>query len=306
MRDLPWLVLLEALFFVNLGWFYTGCFRSSGLRAEPLRFTLLASAGNFVNLVSKSSGFGALALFLAEGRRRGDSRPRIILAFGASYALGEVAFLVVLCIAAAALYLNGTLTLAEGAAIGVVLALMAATGAGLVAALRSRGTLQRLYLFAQTPRVLISRLLRRTAAPDEEQAMRSATEVFEAVQLILQRRRGFALPFLSALGVELMSALFLWFSADLLGIPLSPENALAGYAISLVFTILSVTPGGLGFAESSLIVFLGTTGLQRQDAIALTLVYRLFTYWLPLAIGALSLLFLQWRDVRSEPHKLPK
>jgi uncharacterized protein (TIRG00374 family) len=103
----------------------------------------------------------------------------------------------------------------------------------------------------------------------------------------------FVLPFGHALLVELLSALSLFFVAHSLGIPLSFNLALAGYALSLLFTLLSITPAGLGFVEASLVVFLTSTGMSSTQAIAVTIGFRLFDFWLPVAIGGLSLLTLR-------------
>jgi uncharacterized protein (TIRG00374 family) len=75
--------------------------------------------------------------------------------------------------------------------------------------------------------------------------------------------------------------------------------ALAGYAIALLFTIVSVTPAGLGFVEVSLSVFFVSFGVSRANALAITMAYRFFEFWLPIVAGSLSLFILRLRDARQ-------
>lgn len=50
--------------------------------------------------------------------------------------------------------------------------------------------------------------------------------------------------------------------------------------------MLSLVPGGVGVAEGGLVVVLALHGLPLADATALTLLFRLCTLWLGLALGA--------------------
>ena len=61
------------------------------------------------------------------------------------------------------------------------------------------------------------------------------------------------------------------------------------FLVSLLFSFVAFTPAGLGFVEASLAVILISFGVDQASAIAIALVFRLFDFWLPVAIGALSL-----------------
>ncbi len=77
---------------------------------------------------------------------------------------------------------------------------------------------------------------------------------------------------LQALGVSvpLLTVAAVYFGAEALG-------ALGG------------TPGGLGLLDSSLVAGLATAGVVAGSAIAAVLIFRLLTFWLPTAPGALAL-----------------
>jgi undecaprenyl-diphosphatase len=56
------------------------------------------------------------------------------------------------------------------------------------------------------------------------------------------------------------------------------------------------SPGGLGAIEAALIAGLTGVGMQAGPAVSAVLLYRLATYWLPVAPGWLAWRVLQRRD----------
>jgi uncharacterized protein (TIRG00374 family) len=289
---------VEVLFVVNLALFYTATFRATGVRAEPRRFLLLTSASHFVNLASKTGGLGGIALYLQESRRTGDSPVRASAAYMIAYALGYAAFFVVLILALVLLYARGSLKPIEVGASAVILCIIAAVGTAMASGLRSQESLERLYLLATRPLNFVARLLRRQPFVDSEAAHKTTTEIYEAVTYVRQHPRRYVLPAFHALAVELLSAAILYLMALSQRANIGIEAALAAYAISLLFSMIAITPSGLGFVEASLSVLLVSFGMSTQPAIAAALEYRLFEFWLPVLLGALSVLAL--RHVRPE------
>jgi len=289
---------VEVLFVVNLALFYTTTFRATGVHADPRRFLLLTSASHLVNLASKTGGLGGIALYLQESRRTGQSAVRVSAAYIIAYALGYAAFFVVLILALALLYARGSLKPVEVAASAVILCIIVGVGAGIASSLRSQESLERLYLVAARPLNVAARLLRRQPFVNSEAAHKTTTELYEAVTHVRRHPGRYALPAFHALGVELLSAGILYLMALSQRANIGFEAALAAYAISLLFSMIAITPSGLGFVEASLSVLLVSFGMSAHPAIAAALEYRLFEFWLPVLLGALSLLIL--RSVQPE------
>lgn len=63
---------------------------------------------------------------------------------------------------------------------------------------------------------------------------------------------------------------------------------LLAYASATLLGLIPVTPGGLGFVEAGLTGTLVLAGISATDAIGIALVYRLFSFWLPLPAGLLA------------------
>lgn len=60
---------------------------------------------------------------------------------------------------------------------------------------------------------------------------------------------------------------------------------LAGYLSCLLFTIISITPQGIGVAEAAMIATLHSFNLSVSEAAVITLAFRGLLYWLPLFAG---------------------
>ena len=68
---------------------------------------------------------------------------------------------------------------------------------------------------------------------------------------------------------------------------------LLAYVLSLALALVPITPGGLGFVEAGLTSILVLAGVDSDQAVIATLLYRLVSFWLPIPLGALA--WAGWR-----------
>jgi len=297
-RGASWPYLLaaaavEALFVLNLALFMTSTFRASGIPADLRRFLPLSLAAHLVNLVSKTGGLGGIALYVREARRSGYSGHRASAAYLVQHFLGYAAYFLVLIIALVLLYVRGSLHPVEVIASAVIIAVSAAIVVVGWLAVRRAERLERLVLFAARPVNAIARRFGRPALITEDGTKEMAAEMHEAAGDVLHHRARYLVPFGCALMVEFLSAGLLLFVALALHAHITFTTALAVYAISLLFAMIAVTPAGLGFVEASLSVLLVSFGLDTPHAIAVTLAFRFFDFWVPMLLGAVSLYLLR-------------
>lgn len=66
-----------------------------------------------------------------------------------------------------------------------------------------------------------------------------------------------------------------------------PAEVLLAFVVAQALAFIPITPGGLGFVDAGLTALLVAAGIPTQTAIIGTLLYRLFSFWLPIPIGAL-------------------
>jgi uncharacterized protein (TIRG00374 family) len=80
---------------------------------------------------------------------------------------------------------------------------------------------------------------------------------------------------------------FLALEASLLavGADIDPLLVLLSYVTAATLSMIPITPGGLGFVEAGLTGVLTLAGATPDEAVLATLLYRLFSYWLPIPVG---------------------
>jgi phosphatidylglycerol lysyltransferase len=88
--------------------------------------------------------------------------------------------------------------------------------------------------------------------------------------------------------IEFSGILHLYIAMLALGVAPSLEAAFVGYVVSAILLITSPLLRGLGVIELSLTYILTRYGYSPSQALAITLLYRIFEFWLPLAAGLLA------------------
>ncbi len=99
--------------------------------------------------------------------------------------------------------------------------------------------------------------------------------------------RQFLLTIITSTVIEFVGIAQVYIAMIALGLTPSLPAALMGYIISVVFLIISPFLRGLGPVEVSMTYILIQFGFSSVEAIAVTLLYRFFEFWLPLVAGAL-------------------
>jgi uncharacterized protein (TIRG00374 family) len=198
--------------------------------------------------------------------------------------LGELAFAVTLLAAIVVVAADGHLSRDEVVATAVFVAYFAGRLALLVAATRSRQAIRRLYAL---PRRLAARL-RAISAPASEHATSAADDLFDALALVRARPLASAPALVHALLVEVLGVAMLWSVMRAVGLHLSPAVAFVAYAVSVLFTIVGVLPGGLGFVEVTMGAVFVSFGASAASAAAGVVLYRVLELWLPALVGAVA------------------
>lgn len=93
------------------------------------------------------------------------------------------------------------------------------------------------------------------------------------------------------LGAWAAQGLATWLICRELGLAIDPLLATGFYALAMVGGALSMLPAGLGGTEALLTGLLVLQGASLATAVGITVLVRLLTLWLAVAIGALALLY---------------
>lgn len=281
--------IVEAAYLLNQGLFMALTFRAARLPAPIRRFIPLALASHFVNLVSKTGGMGGIALYTRESRSATYSAHEASAAYLMQHFLGYAAYFFALVTTLALLYVRGSLKPVEVVASAVVIAITVGLAVAGWLAVRRADRLERIILVAAAPVNAVARRFGRPRVVAVERAHEMAGELHTTMRDVLARPNRYAGPFALALLVEVLSAALLFLVAMALHADISFPTALAVYTISLLFSMIAITPAGIGFVEASMTFLLVSFGLDTPHAVAVTVAFRFFDLWIPIAFGAVSL-----------------
>lgn len=88
--------------------------------------------------------------------------------------------------------------------------------------------------------------------------------------------------------IDLTGILHLYIAMRVMGAEGSWKIALVGYVIATLLLVISPFLRGIGAIEFSLTLILKHYGFPTSEAFAITIIYRLFEFWIPIAAGIVS------------------
>ena len=292
-----WFILIAVL--IQLAWLFVAglifqaLYRALGMEDTVYRFSLLAAAAVFVNIVTPSAGVGGVAVFISEARRSGQSVGKVTVANMLYLFLDYLVFLFVLALGLIVLSRRNDLGPTELAASGVMFAIAAGLGLMLYLGARSAQTLgNALATIARLINRLLNPVLHR-AYLSETRAHEFAHEMADDLKSLPEKVHTLSMPFFYSLlsKVLLMCILLSVFLA--FQVPFTVGTIIGGFAISYLFLVVSPTPSGVGIVEGIMPLALSSLRVPWSEAVIITLAYRGITFWLPLGAGAVAFRMLE-------------
>ena len=284
-----WIVLalvVQGAWLVNQTAQYRAAYRVVGLD-QPYRTLLpLVLASTFLNVVAPSAGISGLAVFVDDARKRGVSTARVTLAGVLYIVFDYIAFSIVLTLGLLALFRRNDLHASELVASGILFGVALILISIILLGMSSAAELERALAWGAR---LVNRIVRIILHRDylsETLAHQFASEAAEGLETLRrQPRGGWLFPIALALSSKalLITLLFLIFLA--FDQPFSVGAITAVFSLGYLFTIVSPTPLGIGVAEGAMVLTLTSLRVPIEAAVVITLAYRGFTVWLPLAYG---------------------
>lgn len=99
----------------------------------------------------------------------------------------------------------------------------------------------------------------------------------------------------ASIGLTLCNVASLYGCVLALQLPVSFIQVLIAFTLGIGLGTVTPTPGGLGGVEAGLVAGLVAYHVHGADALAAVLAYRLISYWLALAVGALAFVIAERR-----------
>lgn len=251
-------------------------------------------ASIFLKAVVPSGGVSSLAVMVDDAAKRGQSSARATEGALLVLAADLATMVPLLLYGLHYLALRGALQTYQ--VIGVVIFMIFTAGLGAM-----------LFLARQQPRVLhdmlyavqqgvnrVAAWLRRRPFLPENWASKNAAEFTGAAEGIASHPRQVARTLALALFVHLLDVAAVYAIFLAYGHAVGVGAAIVGFAMDVVFSVVTFIPHGLGVAEGVITMAFVSLGVPTGKALVVALAFRGLNVWLPLAIG-----FLFLHQVRS-------
>jgi len=280
------ILILEALAIINRGAYYHALYDFFGIRDKLRRFILLALSSNFANLAIPSAGLSGVAVFVAEAQKHGMSKPKATFVNIFGFMLYFGVFLFVLLFGLFYLLFNHQLleyqVITAAIMFGMVLFLILI----MVAAIEEAARLKKLFkLFAAVANFFTRNIFNRGNIIKRLDVHLVSQDVNKGIEIVERKYRVLWLPIFHVVLMESIEIMILYYLFLAFGYAIYPGVLLTVYAISVLFSVISVTPSGIGFVEAAMIVVLTSLKVPVELAAVVTLSYRLLTFWIPFVLG---------------------
>jgi uncharacterized membrane protein YbhN (UPF0104 family) len=286
-----WLVValgLQLLWFWNQALLYRTIYDVLGLPVRTVRLLPIVLASNFLNFVTPSASLGAVALFLDDARQRGLDPGRVALASVVRLVLNLVWFGLLLSFSLVVLAVRMELLAEYVLAASLLLAAAALVIGGLVLAAVWPDHLAGLLGWGGGLIDHLGGALLHRDLLAEDRARRFGMQFGQAAAVLWAGRRRLPRPWLhvmlfDALQLGVLYAMLRAFPDG--GAALSPVTLVVVFTLGVLFSVVAVTPQGLGMVEVTLLGAFTMVGLPMGRAAVVVLAYRGFSFWAPLLVG---------------------
>lgn len=302
--DWRWLVAavgVQLIWLVNIAAALQSTYNLVGIRERLRHLVPLTTAATLVNVIAPSYGLGALAVLIADGRRRGKPIAKVSTAAILYLVYDYLGFMVVLTLGLIVMaryeILDTVLIAASVFAISITIALVILTALGIQSAEKLGQTV-----------LTMSRLANRALSPilkrdviDSIRAQGFANDFSEGLQHIRRSAGRLLIPGMLALTRKVVMMTMLYLVSVAFHHPLELDTLIAGFATSYLFTIASITPSGVGFVEGGMTLYFTAMGIPLATSAAISVAYRGITFWLVLVYGTIAI-----RRVGYTPSQIAK
>jgi uncharacterized protein (TIRG00374 family) len=286
--------LLQVVYYIVFTGLYQSAFYTVEVESRVSELLPVMFASIFVNVAAPTGGASGAALFVDDAVRRGQSAARAAAGTVLVLAADFGAFIPVLIAGLIYLFLQHDLQAYEIAGAAIFLLIIGGLTGVFVLGLWQPDRLRQLLGWLQCNLNRLAGRFRRPPLLAEDWADKNAAEFTGAAAAIATRPRRLGRTLAVALAAHLIDltslyTLFLAFHQTV-----GFGTVVAGYAMGILFWVVSITPQGVGIVEGVMALVYTSLGVPAAKATVISLAFRGLTFWLPLAIG----FFLLWR-VRS-------
>jgi phosphatidylglycerol lysyltransferase len=293
--------LIQVINYVVFTAAYQSAFTTVGVQSRLLDLIPVMLGSRFMNVVAPSGGASGAAVFIDDAIRRGQPPARAAAGLLLQLVSDYIAFTLILAGGLTYLFFQQNLKTYEVVAALVLLLVTLTLSSTLMLGFWRADLLRRLLSWVQRAVNALGVKLHRAPLLSEDWAERNTADFSQAAEAISKNPRGSTRTVSLALATHALDlaclyVLFLAFYG-----PISFGPLIAGYTMGMLFTIISITPQGMGVVEGVMALVYGSLGIPEGTAVAVSLAFRGLTFWLPLALGFISLHQVKSFDMEQHP-----
>ncbi|MCX6809919.1 MAG: lysylphosphatidylglycerol synthase transmembrane domain-containing protein [Candidatus Berkelbacteria bacterium] len=290
------IIAIQVLGIVNKGAFYQTLYDYFGAKDSLKRLITLSLAANFINLAAPTAGLSGMAIFISEAKRHGMSKSRATFVNVFAYFIYYAVFLLILLFGLFYLLFNHQLYQYQIATAAILFGMILIIFIIMIAAFEEAARLEKVFELIATATNFFTRFLRRGENLIKKSDVRLLSfEINESLKIIRKKFRGLWLPVFHVFLIEIIDLLTLYYLFLAFRFPIYPGVLITVYAIGILFTLVSITPGGIGVVEATMILVLTNLKVPVELATIVVFAYRIIAYWLPFGAG-----YFAFRSFQSE------
>lgn len=287
-------ILVQVLAIINRGAFYQTLYDFFSVNDSLKKLVLISLASNFMNLVAPAGGLSGIAVFVAEAEHQGMSKSRATFVNFFGYFLYYGVFVLALLFGLFYLMFNHQLyhyqTIAASVLFGMIFILLII----LIVAIEGAVKLKKLFVYVAAVINFVARIINRKRATISKDAIHDMSdEVESCLKIIGQNWRRLWLPLFHVVLIEAIDIITLYYLFLAFKFPIYPGTLITVYAIGVLFTLISITPGGMGVVEATMILVLTNLSVPIELSAIAVLGYRVLTFWFPFIFGYFAFRTLQ-------------
>ena len=280
------ILALQILGIINRGAFYHALYDFFGIKDRLKRFITLSLSSYFANLAIPSAGLSGVAIFVSEAEKHGMTKTRSTFVNIFGYLMYYGVFLFILLFGLFYLLFNHQLLPYQITTAAILFGMVLFMILVLVAAIEEATRLKKLFKLVATIANFFMRIIfNRGNVIKRADVYFASQDISEGIEHIEKDYKKLWLPILHVILIELIEIMILYYLFLAFGYLIYPGILLTTYAISVLFSVISITPNGIGFVEAAMIVVLTSLSVPIELATVVVFSYRLLTYWVPFIIG---------------------
>jgi phosphatidylglycerol lysyltransferase len=284
----PWVlaaVLSQMAYYTVFTASYQAAFYTVGIHTRTRDLIPVTLGSLFVNVVVPVGGAGGAALFAEDLARRGKSAAGAATGVLLQLIADFSAFTLLLIPGMVYLFIEHDLKVYEIVAAVILLLLTIGLSSILLIGIWKPDWLHRLFSWSHRSANWVFGRLNRSLSLADDWAQKNAEEFNQAAAAVaghpsrLMRTVGIAL-LAHLIDIATLYLLFLAFNQ-----PIGLGTLVAGYAVGILFWIVSITPQGIGVVEGLMALTFTSLGIPGAVAATVALAFRGLTFWLPMLLG---------------------